>query len=60
MLVLSRKNQERVILTDTETGETITVVVTGLQHGRVRLGFVAGERWKILREEVLAKIGKER
>ena len=57
MLVLSRKVGERVIIRDTETAETIAVMLVEiLTHdgtsSRVRLGFEASLRFEIIREEV--------
>ena len=57
MLVVSRKVDERVIIRDTETGETIAVMLVEiLAHGgpssRVRLGFEASPRFEITREEL--------
>ncbi len=57
MLVVSRKVGERVIIRDTDTGETLAVMLVEiLAHGgtssRVRLGFEASTRFEITREEL--------
>lgn len=47
MLVLSRKLNERIKI----TGD-ITITVVAIERGRVRLGIVAPDSVKILREEI--------
>lgn len=57
MLVVSTKVDERVIIRDTETGETIAVMLVEIlanrgPSSRVRLGFEASPRFEITREEL--------
>jgi carbon storage regulator CsrA len=53
MLVLTRRVDEKVVLTDRATGEHIaTVMVCGLRSGQVSLGFEAAQRVHILRDNV--------
>jgi len=54
MLVLERAVGEKVIVGDYE----LTVVVTRIGDGRVRLGFEAPPHIKINREEVLERIAQ--
>lgn len=52
MLVLSRHEDERVVITDTATGERIEVLCVEIQGNKVRLGFEASKRFAIHRLEV--------
>lgn len=54
MLVLSRQRNERVVITDKQTNESLTVEVTDVLGEKVRLGFTASKRFIIDREEVHA------
>ncbi len=56
MLVLSRHQNERVIIGDRE----IIVTVIDFYHGKVRLGFEAPLETTIHREEVFLAIQRER
>jgi carbon storage regulator CsrA len=57
MLVLSRKVQESVVVTETGgTEPLLTVTVLEFNHGRVRLGFEAHSGLLINRWEVWEKI----
>lgn len=47
MLVLSRKNNERLLI-----GDNVEVVVLSIQGNRVRLGIRAPEELKIVRDDV--------
>lgn len=51
MLVLSRKKNESLVITDSLTGETLTVTVAGAS-GRVTLGIEASRRFVVEREEI--------
>lgn len=51
MLVLTRKNQERILI-----GDNIVVTVVRASDGRVRLGFEAPANIRIHREEVYNRI----
>jgi len=57
MLVLSRRLNEKIVVLDPVTNrEILSVTVTGLEYGRVRLGFeTAGTTLPIYREEVLER-----
>ena len=55
MLVLSRKNDEAVIIND-----NIRVVVVDIRGDNVKLGFEAPGEIKVHREEVWFEIQKER
>jgi len=50
MLVLSRKRQERVLISD-----NIVVTVLGIDRNRVRLGIEAPRETPVLREELRAE-----
>ena len=53
MLVLSRKLNEKVVLTDRETGRLIgEVVVVAVDRGKVRIGFEFDRSVTINRQEV--------
>lgn len=52
MLVLSRRNREKVLLKDS-SGQLITVEVVDVRGDRVRLGFTAPDSVRIFREEVV-------
>jgi carbon storage regulator len=49
MLILKRGLNERV-----KIGENIWVIVTGIENGKVKLGFEAPSDVKILRQELLS------
>ncbi len=52
MLVLSRKQDERIII-----GDQIAVTVVEIRGDRVKLGFVGPQEVPIHREEVFRRIG---
>lgn len=53
MLVLTRKAEEAVTITDGSV--TITVKIVELKAGRVRLGIDAPDKFQIARSEILDK-----
>lgn len=54
MLALSRNINESIVISDTESGETIRVMVIGMKgRSGVKLAFEASARFHIDREEVL-------
>ncbi|SFI14047.1 carbon storage regulator CsrA [Planctomicrobium piriforme] len=55
MLVLSRKQDEKIII-----GDSITLMVVSIQGDKVRLGIEAPKNVSIHREEVYQAIQKER
>ena len=55
MLVLSRKQDEKIII-----GDAITLMVVSIQGDKVRLGIEAPKQVSIHREEVYRAIQKER
>lgn len=55
MLVLSRKQDEKIII-----GDSITLMVVSIQGDKVRLGIEAPKNVSIHREEVYRAILKER
>jgi len=55
MLVLSRKQDEKIII-----GDSITLMVVSIQGDKVRLGIEAPRQVSIHREEVYQAIQKER
>ncbi|WP_437226732.1 carbon storage regulator CsrA [Planctomicrobium sp. SH661] len=55
MLVLSRKQDEKIII-----GDSITLMVVSIQGDKVRLGIEAPKQVSIHREEVYNAILKER
>jgi carbon storage regulator len=55
MLVLSRKQDEKIII-----GDSITLMVVSIQGDKVRLGIEAPKSVSIHREEVYQAIQKER
>ncbi|AMV18877.1 carbon storage regulator [Planctomyces sp. SH-PL14] len=52
MLVLSRHRDERVVITDTATGERLEVLCVEIRGDKVRLGFEASKRFAIHRGEI--------
>jgi len=61
MLVLSRKNQESVVVgADAGLGSTVKVTVLEICHGSVRLGFEANKDVPVYREEVWERIRSSR
>jgi carbon storage regulator len=55
MLVLSRKQDEKIII-----GDSITLMVISIQGDKVRLGIEAPKHISVHREEVYQAIQKER
>ena len=56
MLILSRRKEESVTITDGETNEVVVVItITDLQKSSVRLGLQAKQRYKIARTELLER-----
>lgn len=53
MLVLSRKASEEIRLTDTQTGQTIVLMVVQIRAGKVRLGIQAPQTVVVTRGELL-------
>lgn len=53
MLVLTRKNKERVVMVDDRTGETMQIVVDKCNAGACRLMIDAPKHWRIIREELI-------
>ncbi len=61
MLVLSRKNQESVVVgADDGLGGTVKVTVLEIGRGSVRLGFEANKDVPVYREEVWERIRTSR
>ena len=64
MLILSRKKGERIIVERQDTSgvclERMTITVASLSSEKVRLGFEAGSRWIVNREEVAMRHHAER
>jgi carbon storage regulator len=61
MLVLSRKNQDSVVVGGTNGyEEMVRVTVLGIRGGTVRLGFEAGDEVPIHRAEIWDRISAER
>ena len=52
MLVLSRKTNERIVIT-TPSGDQIVVTLVAIFEAKVRIGFEAGRDVRIFREELL-------
>jgi carbon storage regulator len=59
MLVLSRKENESVVLT-LPNGEEILLTVVAIDHGKVRIGFKAPRDVKIFRTELLDRAQAEK
>lgn len=55
MLVLSRKTEEKIILTNGD-GDDIVITVVELDRGRVKLGISAPPDVKIYRDELLGRL----
>ena len=63
MLVLSHRVNEKtqIYVAPSDKPQTITVMITEIVHGnKVKLGFTADPCVKILRQEVVAKISREK
>jgi carbon storage regulator len=61
MLVLSRKNDESVVVGDDDgLGGTVKVTVLEISHGSVKLGFEAQRGVPVYREEVWERIRTSR
>ncbi len=56
MLVLSRHEDESVVITDTVTGERIKVMCVEIRGDKVRLGFEASQRFAIHRLEIQERV----
>lgn len=57
MLVFSRKKNEAVLV---KVGDvTVRVIVSSIEHGKVRIGFDAPKEVNILREEVANRFKRE-
>jgi len=56
MLVLSRKNDESVVVGADSLGGRVKVTVLEIGNGRVRLGFEANKDVPVYREEVWERI----
>ena len=56
MLILSRKKAEVVVIEDLDNGETIEITLVEIQPSRIRIGFKASDRFKILRKELVDNI----
>lgn len=53
MLVLGRKNGEKVIIEDTKTGEVIAeIVLVDSERGKGKIGFIASQQYNIYRQEL--------
>lgn len=56
MLVLSRKRNERIIVTDRRTGDRLTIAVVDIRGDKARIGLEASDDYAIHREEVQDQI----
>jgi carbon storage regulator CsrA len=52
MLVLTRKENERIVVVNKEGEIIMTICLTAIQGNKVRLGFEAGSELEIWRQEV--------
>lgn len=52
MLVLSRKEDQTIVLIHQRTGERIELMITALNGSRVSIGIEASQEWKTLRGEL--------
>ena len=52
MLILSRKVGEEIIISDNQTGDKLTIVLSRLNHAQARIGIEASDRFHILRKEL--------
>ncbi|HUX14976.1 MAG TPA: carbon storage regulator [Phycisphaerae bacterium] len=52
MLVLTRRRDESIILTDLVSGERVTVIVTDIRADKVRLGIEAPDSVRVDRAEI--------
>lgn len=55
MLVLSRKEHERIILRHRKTGETIAIEPTEVRPKVTRIGIDAAQCWEIIRSELIGE-----
>lgn len=53
MLVLARKPSEEITITDSDTGEVITITLVRCNEGNSRIGITASDRYKIMRSELV-------
>lgn len=60
MLVLTRHVDEKVVITDTLTGERLLVLIVSIPGHKVRLGFEASDRFEIHRQEVQDAVDAEK
>lgn len=56
MLVINRDEQERITITDADTGDVLEIVVLKLFTNSVRLGFSGPKKFKIWRSEIQERI----
>lgn len=55
MLVLSRKENERIRIRDSRTGEEIWITIVRQGGGEVRIGIAAPPEFDIEREEIIGR-----
>lgn len=53
MLVLSRSQEEQLLLRNNQTGEEIWITCVSVRRNATRIGIEAGEHWDIARGELL-------
>lgn len=59
MLVLGRREQQSIVITNEKTGEEFEVMVTQIEPKMVKLGFTAPDHITIKRKEIAGKSGKD-
>ncbi|MBX3422238.1 MAG: carbon storage regulator [Pirellulaceae bacterium] len=57
MLVITRKEDQRVMLIDQATGQQTIIEIVNLAGNRAKLGITAPSGVRVLREELLEKAG---
>lgn len=55
MLILTRRRQEKLTLTNQNTGETIEIMVADIKGNQVRVGIAAPKHIAIARNELLER-----
>lgn len=53
MLVLSRKEKERIMLTDLDSGRQIVIKLLQIEGSRAKIGIEADSQVKVMREELV-------
>lgn len=57
-LVLSRQRDQYIDITDTQSGEVVSVFIVAIRGDKVRLGIEASERFEVDRREIKERLNR--